>query len=113
MVYCRCGTHFAPIVGMSQRSLLRRMENLEERVEKLEGFQRDFDKTLEKHFRAQAEMLDERFAQVDARFVEMDKKWDLKLEAKFDEKLAPIHRDLTILREGMKIILTKIDKKRR
>lgn len=86
-------------------------------MEKLEAFQRAFDKTLEKHFRAQAEMLDERFAQVDARFVEMDKKWDVKLEskleAKFEEKLAPIYRDLTILREGMKIILTKIDKKHR
>jgi hypothetical protein len=77
-------------------------------VEKLEQLHADFDKTLEKHFRAQAEMLDERFAQVDVRFVEMDRKWDAKLEAQFDEKLAPIYRDLTVLREGMKIILTKL-----
>ena len=85
-----------------------------------ESFHKDFDKILEKHFRAQAEMLDQRFALIDARFVEMDKKWDEKLdkrvatlearlETRLEAKLEPIRKDLTIVREGMKVVLEKLD----
>ena len=58
-------------------------------------------KSLEEHFREQAELIDQRFA-------EQDKKWDAKLEAKFESKLAPIRNDLAAVREAVKTVLTRL-----
>jgi hypothetical protein len=62
-------------------------------------------KTLEEHFREQAELIDRLFIY---RFDEMDKRWDAKLEAKFELKLAPIRNDLAVVKDAVRIILTRL-----
>lgn len=62
---------------------------MEERVSAIEA--QLAGKTLQEHFREQAELIDRLFIH---RFDEFDKKWDAKLEAKFESKLAPIRNDL-------------------
>ena len=63
----------------------------------------NFDMTLEKRFRAQAEMLDERFALVDARFAEVNQNIAI-----VRSDIGALQRDMTIVREGIKIILGKL-----
>jgi DNA anti-recombination protein RmuC len=97
-------------------------KSLEERVGALEA--QLGNKTLEQHFREQAELIDRRFAEsfreeaelIDRLFVyrfdEFDKKWDVKLDArfrifekkldsqleeKFDAKLRPINEILKVI----------------
>jgi CHASE3 domain sensor protein len=85
-----CISHNA--VSMAKRSMEERVSAIEAQLA---------GKTLEEHFREQAELIDERFS-------EQDKKWDAKLEAKFESKLAPIRNDLAVVREAVKIILTRL-----
>ena len=74
-------------------------KSLEERVSILEA--QLAGKTLQEHFREQAELIDERFA-------DQDKKWDARLESKLETKLAPIRNDVAVVREAVKIILTRL-----
>ena len=74
---------------MAQKSLAARVEVLEEQMKRSVEFLDDFDKILEKRFREQAEMLDERFAGM-------------------NEQFAVVRKELGILREGMGIILKKL-----
>jgi hypothetical protein len=82
-------------------------KSLEERVSIIEA--QLAGKTLQEHFREQAELIDRLFIY---RFDEFDKKWeakfDAKLETKLDAKLAPIRNDLAAVREAVKIILTRL-----
>jgi capsule polysaccharide export protein KpsE/RkpR len=100
---------------MAEKSLKERVSEIEIQLA---------GKTLEQHFREQAELIDRRFdgsfrAQAELidrlfayRFGEFDKKWDAKLEAKLEtkleSKLAPIRNDLAAVREAVKIILTRL-----
>ena len=86
-------------------------KSLEESVGALEA--QLGNKTLEQHFREQAELIDRRFAEsfreeaelIDRLFVyrfdEFDKKWeaklDSKLEEKFETKLRPINEILKVI----------------
>lgn len=58
------------------------------------------DRRLDESFRAQAELIDRLFAVNCEEF-------ERKSDAKLDRKLEPITRDLGILREGIKILLTR------
>jgi hypothetical protein len=93
------------------------------------------NKTLEEHFREQADLIDRRFADgfreqaelIDRlfvyRFEELDKKQDAALDstpenlegaldanvdAKFDAKLEPIKRDLAVIKDAVKAILMRL-----
>ena len=79
-------------VSMARRSMEDRVSAIEAQLA---------GKSLEEHFREQAELIDQRFA-------EQDKKWDAKLEAKFESKLAPIRNDLAAVREAVKTVLTRL-----
>jgi hypothetical protein len=74
-------------------------KTLEERVAALET--QMLGKNLQKHFRDQAELIDRMFAY---RFEEFDKTWDAKLEA----KLEPLRSDLVIIKDVLKVILTRL-----
>ncbi len=60
-----------------------------------EAFIDNFDGTLEVRFRAQAEMLDERFAKVDQSFAEVRR------------DIAALQKDMTIVRDGVSILLKR------
>jgi hypothetical protein len=66
-------------------------------------------KTLQEHFRDQAELIDQLFIY---RFDEMDKRWgaklEAKLEAKFESKLETIRNDLAAVKDAVKIILKRL-----
>jgi hypothetical protein len=99
---------------------------LEERVAALEA--QMLGKNLQEHFRDQAELIDRMFAY---RFEEFDKKWDAKLdikldsklgtfenslqsrlesklEAKLEAKLEPLRSDLVIIKDALRVILTRL-----
>jgi hypothetical protein len=72
------------------------------------------NRTLEEHFREQAELIDRLFVY---RFEEFDEKWDAtldfklanlegkleaRLETKFDAKFEPIKRDLAVIKHAVK-----------
>jgi hypothetical protein len=86
-------------------------ESLEERVAVIEA--QLAGKTLEEHFREQAEMIDERFAVLDA-------KWDARFQVmerdittlKVDVSalkvdVGSLKKDMTIVREGMAVLLKR------
>jgi hypothetical protein len=87
---------------------------LETKMDKIDSFVEKFDKTLEVRFRAQAEMLDERFAQVftemDRRFAqvftEMDRRF-AQVATEMNRGFTSLQNDITILREGMKVLLER------
>jgi hypothetical protein len=54
-------------------------------------------KTLQEHFREQAELIDRLFVY---RFEDLDKRWDAKLE--------PMRSDLAIVKDAVKMILTRL-----
>ena len=80
---------------------MTKQARLETRVQVLEDtvktpakeWDRRFEKRLEERFRAEGEMMDQRFANL---YAHMDKRFD------------GVHNELKILREGMKIILSKL-----
>ena len=99
-------------------------KNLEERVSAIEA---QGDKSLEEHFREQAELIHRLFAY---RFGEFDQRWNVnfdarlatleeslesrlettlesRLETKFNSKLEPIRRDLAVIKHTAKVILTR------
>ena len=96
-------------------------KSLEERVSAIEA--QLGDKTLQEHFRNQAELIDrlfayhlgeidkrfgqmdKRFDEMDKRFDEMDKAWDMK----FEMNLAPIRSDLGAVNEALRIILARLN----
>ena len=104
-------------------------ESLEERVSAIEA--QLGDKTLQEHFREQAELIDrlfayhlgvidKRFGQVDKRFDEMDKRLGEKMDqrfnemykrwdAKFESNLAPVRSDLAAVKDALRIILTRLN----
>ena len=89
--------------------LADRVAVLEAKMEKTDAFIANFDKALEVRFRAQAEMLDERFADLNERlfgrkgqFASVDGQFD-----KVDEQFVLIRQELRILREGMSILLKR------
>ena len=90
------GTAFAIEWAMPQRTLASRVDAIEEKVKKFDRFLDNFDTTLEKRFRAQGEMLDERFAEVNQNV------------AVVRSDISALQRDMTIVREGIKIILGKL-----
>ena len=73
-----------------------RVDAIEETVKKFDMVLDNFDMTLEKRFRAQGEMLDERFAEVNQNV------------AVVRSDISALQRDMTIVREGIKIILGKL-----
>ena len=81
---------------MATKSLADRVAALEAKVG---------SKSIEEQFREQAELIDRLFAY---RFEENDKKWDAKLEQKFEEKLGPIRIDLAALTNAVKLVLTRL-----
>ena len=97
-------------------SLAARVGALEGKVEK---FERELDKVLEPHFRAQAELFDRRFTEgfreqaelidrlLTLRFDDWDKKWDVKLEQRFEAKLQPLRDELGIIRAGVRTLLAR------
>jgi hypothetical protein len=116
------GAVFALSPCMSEKSLEERVSAIEAQLG---------NKTLEQHFREQAELIDRRFAEsfreqgelIDRLFVyrfdEFDAKWDAKLdsklanlegklETKFDAKIEPIKRELAVIKHAVKIILTRL-----
>ena len=74
--------------------------SLEERVSVLERY--FVRKSLEEHFRAQAEMLDERFAAVDARFAQNEERL-----ARMEARLDTIMRELATVRNGLEVLLSR------
>jgi hypothetical protein len=123
------GTTLAEAWGITEQPLAERIAILEAKMEKVDDFIGRFDRTLEFRFRTQAEMLDERFANIlavmDKRFAQvfsvMDKRFAQvftlmnKRFAQVDQNfldvrndLVAVQKDLSILREGMKIILQKL-----
>jgi hypothetical protein len=107
---------------ISQCRIFMAKEPLEERVSIIET--QLAGKTIEEHFREQAELIDRRFddsfrAQAELidrlfahRFDEFDRKWDTKFEAKLgttlEAKLAPIRSDLAAVRDAVKTILARL-----
>jgi hypothetical protein len=65
-----------------------------------------FPKTLEGHFREQAELIDQRFA-------EHDKKWERRFDgldrdvSSLKADASSLKKDLVIVREGLSILLKK------
>jgi hypothetical protein len=96
--------------------LADRVAMLETMMEKADAFIANFDRALEVRFRAQAEMLDERFAGVDERFADLNERL-FGVKGKFasvdgqfnkvDEQFVLIRNELRILREGMSILLKR------
>jgi hypothetical protein len=97
-------------------------KSLEQRVSALEA--QLGGKTLQEHFREQAELIDQLFSY---RFEEMDKRWDAKLDAKLatlefkletnletkletklESKLEPIRNDMAAVKKAVQIILTRL-----
>jgi hypothetical protein len=96
-------------------------KSVEERVSAIEA--QLGNKTLQDHFREQAELIDRlfayhlgevdkrfgqmdrRFEQMDKRFDEMDKAWDVK----FEVNLAPIRSDLGAVKDALSIILARLN----
>jgi uncharacterized protein YukE len=126
----------ASVVGGARLALRCRMakKSLEERVSAIEA--QLGGKTLQEHFREQAELIDRLFAyrfgemdkrfgermdrrfgemdkrfgeKMDKRFEEMDERWNVKLDAKFESNLAPIRSDLAAVKDALKIILTRLN----
>ena len=104
------GTALAHASRMTEEILAGRIAILEAKMEKVGAFVADFDSTLELRFRAQAEMLDERFGEVNQRFAEVNRRF-----AEVNQNVAVVRgdigalqRDMTIVREGIKIILQKL-----
>jgi hypothetical protein len=116
------GTALAVLRGMPELPVADRVTILETKMEKVDSFLENFDTTLEARFRAQAEMLDERFAEVYAKmdqgFDQVHSKMDqgfAQVQTKMDQgfvqvrgSIGALQKDLAILREGMKILLTRI-----
>jgi hypothetical protein len=102
------GTRFALASRMAKQSSIEsRVQVIEKKVAKLEQLSKGWDASLEKRFRAEGEMMDERFANlyayIDKRFIGVDKQF-----AGVDQRFDSIDRELKILREGMKIILARL-----
>jgi hypothetical protein len=101
---------------MADLPLVERVAVLETKMEEANAFIANFDKALEVRFRAQAEMLDERFAGVDERFVDLNERL-FGVNGKFasingrfnkvDEQFVLIRKELGILREGMSTLLKR------
>jgi hypothetical protein len=68
---------------------------LDERVSAIEAQLQG--KTLEEHFREQSQLIDRLFAD---RFEEFDKKWDARFK--------PVERDLAVIKDVLKVILTRL-----
>jgi hypothetical protein len=94
------GHDFGRARGMSEPRLADRVAILETKMKSVDSFLANFDKTLEFRFREQAEMLDQRFTQVHE---QMDQNFAL-----VRGDIGAIQKDISILREGMKIILQKL-----
>ena len=62
-------------------------------------------KTIDEQFREQAELIDRLFVY---RFEESDRKWEAKLETKFEEKLAPIKSDIAVLKTDVAVLKTDV-----
>ena len=102
-------------------SLGARVAVLEGKVASLECFRKNFDVTLQREFRAQAELIDRLFI---LRFDEWDKRWDAKLAAqleqleqkldrkldqKLEAKLEPVRAELVTVHEGVRAILERLN----
>ena len=72
-------------------------KSLEERVRAIEV--QLAGKTLEEHFREQAELIDERFA-------ELNEKWEPRF-SRLDRDVTALKKDMVIVREGISILLKK------
>ena len=72
------GTKLASLKAMDDRTLAQRVAALERQME---------GKTLQQHFREQAELIDQLFVY---RFEEFEKRQDAKWDAKLDFKLAAL-----------------------
>ena len=82
------------------RSPAARIGALEGAVAKLESLQKELDKVLEPHFRAQAELFDRRFAEgfreqaelIDRLFILRFEEWDKRWDGKLDRKLGQLEQ---------------------
>ena len=101
------GTRFALPLSMAEKSLKERVSAIED---ELAG------KTLEKHFREQAELIDQRFAERDVRFGRLEHDVSvLKADVgvlKTDvgvlkTDVSALKKDMVIVREGIGILLKK------
>ena len=109
MLASSCGTRLAVSRGMTKQAKLEtRVLVLEDKMKALtKEWDRRFEKRLEERFRAEGEMMDERFANLYAyttkRFDGVDERFT-GVNQRFDA----IDKELKMLREGMKIILSKL-----
>ena len=62
-------------------------------------------KTLETHFREQAELFDRLSIY---RFEEFDKKWDAKIDVKLEAKLEPLRADLETLTNAVLALVARL-----
>jgi uncharacterized membrane-anchored protein YhcB (DUF1043 family) len=101
------GHAFGSAGGMADTPLADRVTVLETKMEKVDAFLENFDRTLEVHFRAQAEMLDERFVQVST---EMNRGFAglQKDVTSLQKDVTSIQKEITILRQGITIILGRL-----
>jgi hypothetical protein len=76
-------------------------KSLEERVSAIEA--ELAGKTLEEHFREQAELIDRLFAY---RFEELDKKWGPRFGG-VERDVSALKKDMVIVREGIAILLKR------
>jgi len=111
------GTALAHASRMTEEILAVRIAILEAKMQKVDAFIANFDNALEVRFRAQAERLDERFAEVNDRFAEVHQRF-AQVDRRFAEvnqnfavvrgDIGALQKDMTIVREGIKIILQKL-----
>jgi hypothetical protein len=87
------GHGFGSASGMPDMPPANRVTVLETKMKKVDSFIENFDKVLQVRFREQAEMLDERFAQVNT---------------DMNRGFSALQKDITIIREGMKILLERV-----
>jgi uncharacterized membrane-anchored protein YhcB (DUF1043 family) len=86
-------------VVLARLSLWRqsvRRKSLEERIDAIEA--QLAGKTLQEHFREQAELIDRLFVY---RFDEFERKWEAKLESRLESKLEPIRQDLASVKQDL------------
>ena len=76
----------AVLEGMANRSLEQRVSAIEAQLA---------GKTLEEHFRAQAELIDARFAARDARL------------GRLERDVSALKKDMVVVREGISILLKR------
>ena len=118
------GTDLALLAGMEERPLAAdRVKMVEDKLgtktleehfrEQAELINRRFDESFraqtelldrrfDESFRAQAEQLDQRFMLVDQRFILVDQRFD-----RVDATLAGLRKDMAIVRGGVSILLTR------